>query len=660
MGRALWLPKAMNETGLPVYVVPGWEGRGVETFSPRGGVIHHDGYKANVATRNAISLLANGRGQPNPLAGPLCQIWIDDDNEGTPEQGDPCVYVIASGRANHAGPGGWNGLSGNTMVWGIEARNCFVAGTSVLTASGLIPIESVEVGDEVWTHRNRWRKVTKTYEHRNRERVEVKATGHPGIECSADHRFWTLSADCGPGRGFDRRRWLRRNHAERWTPAANLVGNMLLSPIIGDTGLDAPDVDGFAVTPELMWVVGRYVADGYLHRSDVSINPRDSKADETEGRIHAAGLRCRRYPKGSVDLIEIPSRALADWLELHFGRHATAKTIPAWLLGNDKLAQPFLEGLLHGDGHWKLSTTNKLGGVSQDRWELSTSSRTLAFGVRLLAQSIGMYAIVNDRDQRRDERVINGVTTRPTADGWKVAVWPSRPDRGGQLVEGDWSMSPVRSVTAMPGRVSLYDIEVEDDHSFVADGLAVHNSGGPADPWSPRMLDAYHRVVAALCHYAEHGPEMVCGHREWAPRRKPDPTFNLDEFRMSVKGLLGAVSSPVIPPPVVIDDQAGRLLLLFASSYDKQGGPGTWPTLKAGATGDFVRLVQGTCRSLSGAPNAIDGVYGPATQTAIANIQRIAQRGNPLIVVDGFCGFQTYQVLRFMIAVASQQKAASA
>ena len=39
---------------------------------------------------------------------------------------------------------------------------CFVAGTPVLTRRGLIPIEDVIKGDQVWTHEARWRPVTAT------------------------------------------------------------------------------------------------------------------------------------------------------------------------------------------------------------------------------------------------------------------------------------------------------------------------------------------------------------------------------------------------------------------------------------------------------------------------------------------------------------------
>jgi len=56
-------------------------------------------------------------------AGDPGNVWIDDDNDHTAATGDPLVYVIASGRANHAGDGDWYGLRGNSKLIGIEARN---------------------------------------------------------------------------------------------------------------------------------------------------------------------------------------------------------------------------------------------------------------------------------------------------------------------------------------------------------------------------------------------------------------------------------------------------------------------------------------------------------------------------------------------------------
>lgn len=99
----------LRKWGLRVNTVPGWETRGSSSFEPHGHVCHHDAIPTRWAS--PPSILIDGR---SDLAGPLCNFALSAD--GT-------VWIVAAGRANHAGEGGWNGLSGNSSVWGTEAQN---------------------------------------------------------------------------------------------------------------------------------------------------------------------------------------------------------------------------------------------------------------------------------------------------------------------------------------------------------------------------------------------------------------------------------------------------------------------------------------------------------------------------------------------------------
>lgn len=106
----------LRAEGLTVIEVNGWRTRGSESFDPRGSVNHHT---AGAAKGNAPSLriVTEGRGTPGTkdyLPPPLCQVLQARD--------DTC-YLIAAGRANHAGAGGWKGLSGNSSVWGLEVEH---------------------------------------------------------------------------------------------------------------------------------------------------------------------------------------------------------------------------------------------------------------------------------------------------------------------------------------------------------------------------------------------------------------------------------------------------------------------------------------------------------------------------------------------------------
>lgn len=101
--------EALRDHHLEVGFCPGWETRGSSTFWPKGHVAHHDA----IATRwtTPPGLLISGR--PD-LAGPLCNTALQSTGK---------VWMVAAGRANHAGTGGWRGLVGNSTVWGTEAQN---------------------------------------------------------------------------------------------------------------------------------------------------------------------------------------------------------------------------------------------------------------------------------------------------------------------------------------------------------------------------------------------------------------------------------------------------------------------------------------------------------------------------------------------------------
>lgn len=114
-----WISVAARATGLPVVEVEGWRTRGSETFNPAGLVWHHTAWpmtNSDMPSLNLITYQGNAT-TPPPLA-----------NFGLGRSGT--IYVVAAGRANHAGEGGWGGLTGNSSVFGIEAEHPGTSGTA--------------------------------------------------------------------------------------------------------------------------------------------------------------------------------------------------------------------------------------------------------------------------------------------------------------------------------------------------------------------------------------------------------------------------------------------------------------------------------------------------------------------------------------------------
>jgi peptidoglycan hydrolase-like protein with peptidoglycan-binding domain len=108
----LWLPTVLEDAGLKVAPVDGWETRGRREMGAVLGIICH--LTACPATGNMPALGTLIKGRPD-LPGPLAQLGLGRD--GT-------FYIVAAGLCNHAGAGSWQGITtGNTNFIGIEAEN---------------------------------------------------------------------------------------------------------------------------------------------------------------------------------------------------------------------------------------------------------------------------------------------------------------------------------------------------------------------------------------------------------------------------------------------------------------------------------------------------------------------------------------------------------
>lgn len=117
------LPKTLRAAGLTVVELDGWRTRGRPAstggFSPVGVLCHHTASSAD--GKAGTTILVNGR---SDLPGPLAHLGLSRD--GT-------VYVVAAGRANHAGTAKASGTvaagDGNQLYIGIEAMNTGVGET---------------------------------------------------------------------------------------------------------------------------------------------------------------------------------------------------------------------------------------------------------------------------------------------------------------------------------------------------------------------------------------------------------------------------------------------------------------------------------------------------------------------------------------------------
>ena len=113
MARLLYLADACRKSGLKVVEVAGWKTRGSASYNPTGGaiIVHHTATSAKASgDYPSLGIVRDGRAG---LPGPLSQLGLG--RSGT-------VYVIASGRANHAGNSVYAAQTNSRSI-GIEAEH---------------------------------------------------------------------------------------------------------------------------------------------------------------------------------------------------------------------------------------------------------------------------------------------------------------------------------------------------------------------------------------------------------------------------------------------------------------------------------------------------------------------------------------------------------
>jgi hypothetical protein len=172
VARALWLADAIRAEGVTVVEEPGWKTAGSSSITPKVVVCHHTASGAGDAP--ALGIVKTGR---SDVPGPLCNVLLSRSG---------VAHIVASGRSNNAGLGGWKGITGNSNTLGIEAENngigepwpaiqmeSYVRICAAMARHERIPVTNV-IGHKEWTNR----KIDPTFNMTDfRTRVALRLAG---------------------------------------------------------------------------------------------------------------------------------------------------------------------------------------------------------------------------------------------------------------------------------------------------------------------------------------------------------------------------------------------------------------------------------------------------------------------------------------------------
>lgn len=349
-----------------------------------------------------------------------------------------------------------NGAEGTAQ--GDEKHICLAEGSLVLTRRGYIPIERVEVGDETLTHNGRWRKIVAVAKTgTDKECVRVNAQGVPNLICTPNHKIWAR------GREIDKKRKLCSS--PDWVEAGSL-NRMYVN-------LQLPPVEDSPISADEWWLIGRWVADGHIdvreHQFFVSIGSNKMDYFKSKAGKYIGSMA----DKGSA--VQIGLKGLSDrarGILRKVGKGAKNKVLPAEVIClNKELSASFLDGYTSGDGY-----------VCNGKISYSSVSRSLLLGIAMVAQRVydrpvSVYAGRGERTAEIEGREVH------CAQEWLGVL---APHYSLSQMEGDAAWKPVKEVSPA-GTHDVYNITVEEDHSYTAEGCIVKNC--------PLQLEVIKRLV---------------------------------------------------------------------------------------------------------------------------------------------------------------------
>ncbi|MBM3282356.1 MAG: hypothetical protein FJY86_03385 [Candidatus Diapherotrites archaeon] len=169
-----------------------------------------------------------------------------------------------------------------------------------------------------------------------------------------------------------------------------------------------------------------------------------------------------------------------------FGKGAPNKVIPHWAMLEDPEKQKqLLSSLFHGDGNF-YSKQHKSG--YKETFRISTTSEKLARQAREILLRVKIPAFLNKqkRVSPRKPMYTVGVTGEYMSRFGEMVGIPVSNKMNGKnrasmfYIDDDFLYVPIKRITKKEVRdIPVYDISVEDLHTYVAAGVTVHNCSAP-------------------------------------------------------------------------------------------------------------------------------------------------------------------------------------
>lgn len=368
---------------------------------------------------------------------------------------------------------------------------CLTKGTLITTNKGDVPIEEIGINDLVLTDKGNFKPVTWTDKHTHCGNIVtlqysgdyqklICTDNHPILVRYIDklsHKFRKL--DCLK-EDFLRADQLKYKYQFALVPKRNIISKPR------------------TINDGMLYVLGWIMGDGYC-------NP---KSNEVKITYQLNQLQCAEQCKEIIEKFDptVPCKLIRDKfkncyrlfvyskklhkLAIDFGCIPNNKKINNEVYNNHTDLIPFILGLLEADGHQKYINYD---GHNRNAIEISTIYEELIRQCRQILLDNGIYSTIREIKPRNGKRQVNLQITgeyvykllnyysynEPNTScpifSYKFKQIEYKHTKSIVLKDNKGFWVPIRLLENRKTKETVYNIEVQDDHTYVANGIATHN-----------------------------------------------------------------------------------------------------------------------------------------------------------------------------------------
>lgn len=368
---------------------------------------------------------------------------------------------------------------------------CYIGGSFIRTFSGIKKIEDVQVGDLVLTDKGHYKPVTKTMISKSDDVYRIKTGPSGEFMLTGNHPIFAQEIKRGMEWDKDIQKHVYRHKllSSGFKAVSDLdpskdflrLGYSKLSTIPSENTENPYNID-FS-NPDFWWICGLFMADGW--REFVKRKGRNNTA-RFDRRLF---LCCEKLTE---EVEEISRRLKSAGIGFRIDNHRTCYKFALYIVGNrlfdylgtfgDKcenkapnsdvfnlpphLLKSFLEGYFYGDGN------KENDGKIQS---FHSVSKTLVYSMpELIFKAFGEVCSINieppyvgtieGRSVNCRESYVGRFTHNPEAHAKGVPI-------------GEELYIKINEIEKVDGIFDVYNLTVEDDHTYIANGLVTHNCG---------------------------------------------------------------------------------------------------------------------------------------------------------------------------------------